>query len=151
MRQLGSCIIVGTSAAAQALEIAAAASEGCLPMSIVFSNDTGDTVSDFVAGLFWVILLGFGVLLTLEGNRSAGDGAARCVSLTLCVRGLLRGWHVSGTSDAQKSRSCGTRVRPARRANSSLPCSCPFPRVSFSRSGGEERWRCSSQAGCSSG
>ena len=69
-------------------------------MFIVFSNDTGDMVSlllkDFVAGLFWVFLLGFGVLLTLEGNRCSGDGAARCVSLTLRARGLLLGGHVLG-------------------------------------------------------
>ena len=63
-QQLGSCTIVVTSAAVQALEIAAAALEG--------------------------------VLLTLEGNRCIGDGAARCVSLTLRARGLLRGGHVLG-------------------------------------------------------
>ena len=63
-QQLGSCTIVVTSAAAQALEIAAPALEG--------------------------------VLLTLEGNRCIGDGAVRCVSLTLRARGLLRGAHVLG-------------------------------------------------------
>ena len=56
MRQLGSCIIVYTSVAAQASQLSAAALEGALPMSIVFSNDSGDKVSplseDFVAGLF---------------------------------------------------------------------------------------------------
>ena len=63
-QQLGSCIIVVPSAAAQALVIAAAALES--------------------------------VLLTLEGNRCIGDGAARCVSLTLRARGLLRCGHVLG-------------------------------------------------------
>ena len=54
-RQLGSCNIVYTSVAPQALVLSAAALDGGLPMSFVFSNDSGDTVSllleDFVAGL----------------------------------------------------------------------------------------------------
>ena len=36
------------------------------------------------------------VFLTVEGNRCIGDGAARCVSLTLRARGLLRCGHVLG-------------------------------------------------------
>ena len=62
-RQLGSCNIVDSSAATQAVEIAVAAWEGSLPLPSVFSNETGDMVSlllkDFVADL-----LGIGVLLT---------------------------------------------------------------------------------------
>ena len=107
MRQLGSCIIVYTSVAAQALEMSAAALEGSLPLPSVFSNDTGDMFSlllkDFVAGLFWVFLLGLCVLLTLEGYRCTGDGAARCVSLTLRARGLRRGGHVLGLRTATPS------------------------------------------------
>ena len=90
----------GSLEAAQAVEIAVAALEISLSLPSVFSNDTGDMVSlllkDFVAGLFWVFLLGLGVLLTLEGNRCSGDGAARCVLLTLRARGLLHGGHVLG-------------------------------------------------------
>ena len=89
-----------SSAAAQAVEIAVAALEGSLPLPSVFSNDTGDMVylflKDVVAGLFWVFLLLLGLLLTLEGNRCSGDGAARCVLLTLRARGLLHGGHVLG-------------------------------------------------------
>ena len=83
-RQLGSCNTVDSSAAARAVEVAVAALTGSLPLPFIFSN-----------GFFWVFLLGFGVLLTLVDYFS-GSGAARCVSLTLRVRGLLQRGHVLG-------------------------------------------------------
>ena len=88
MRQLGSCIIVYTLVAAQALKLSAAALEGGLPMFIVFSNDTGDTVSlllkNFVAGLF---------LVGIEATRQLGscnivDSSAAAQAVEIAVAAL---------------------------------------------------------------
>ena len=182
MRQLGSCNIVYTSVAAQALQVSAAALEGALPMTIVFSNDSGDSVSllleDFVAGLFvgiaairqhgscntvdssaalqaveiavaalegslplpfgfsngffWVFILGLGVLLTLEGYLS-GSGAARCVSLTLRVRGLLQRGHVLGLRVLCRCDITSMSQRGVRRLfEDALAVTLPTPRLSGS-------------------
>ena len=130
VRQLGSCITAGSSAAAQVVE-AAAALEVYLPLSFDCNNDFEEAVpvlfDGLSAGLFWVSLVAFGVtalcfdLGTQEGDRGAGEGAAHCVALVLCARhswdpmfvcGHVLGLRVGGAPCGASLALCGRPCWP---------------------------------------
>ena len=124
VRQLGSCVIAGSFAAAQAV-YAAAALNFVLPLFIDGKADFRNAVLVLFVGVFWMALVTFGVFAlcfvpgTLVGARVSGTGSAHCVALALCARHY---WNLL----AERGRVLGLRVGGALRSASLALCSRPW-------------------------